>query len=260
VILIQPYRMSSKSARLIAEMLGVKRINMNASTYNPKSHHTVINWGSHRVFPYVQYVNHPEKVQVAANKLSSMRAFKQKHVSTVEWTTNAIEANQWVNEGHVVFARTLLNSSEGKGIVVVNQGSVPDAPLYTKYKKKKKEFRVHVFDGTVISVQEKRKRKDYNGTTNAQIRSYRHGWVFCRENVVEPADLRSVAQQAIKALGLHFGAVDIIWNALDNVSYVLEVNTAPGVEGSSTDIYAQTIKAYLQKQQNAPSVTVDFLV
>jgi D-alanine-D-alanine ligase-like ATP-grasp enzyme len=84
--------------------------------------------------------------------------------------------------------------------------------------------------------------------------------VFCREDIEEPADLRDVALQAVKALDLHFGAVDIIWNKKDNKCYVLEVNTAPGVEGTSTEIYADSIKAYLQKQQNAKSVTVDFLI
>jgi len=252
--LVQPYKMSSISSRKIAEALGVKRIFVTKNTYVPKESHVVINWGSHKIYPNVVYVNHPKNVSIAANKLSSFCEFKEHGVPTVGWTTSKKEAKKAQDSGVTVLARTLLNASEGKGIVVCEPGTpLPDAPLYTFYKKKKKEFRVHVCDGEAIDVQQKRKRKEYTGKTNPWVRSYRYGWVFCRKDIEEPAELRSVAVAAVKALNLDFGAVDVIWNANEDKCYVLEVNTAPGIEGSSTEIYKKALTAYLQKLQNAPT-------
>jgi len=48
-----------------------------------------------------------------------------------------------------------------------------------------------------------------------------------------------VALAAVSALGLDFGAVDIIYNEHENQYYVLEVNTAPGLEGTTVEKYAE---------------------
>ena len=46
---------------------------------------------------------------------------------------------------------------------------------------------------------------------------------------------------AIKVLGLDFGAVDIIYNKQEDKWYVLEVNTAPGIYGTTLDKYVNAI-------------------
>ena len=48
------------------------------------------------------------------------------------------------------------------------------------------------------------------------------------------------------AVGLKFGAVDLIWNELENKSYVLEINTAPGLTGATLEKYAQAIVKDIQ--------------
>lgn len=253
---VLPYKMSSTSSRKIAEALGVKRIFVSKDTYVPKPHHILVNWGSHREYTNVYYVNHPQAVQVAANKLKTFKCFKEHDIQTVPWTTSKVKVAEWLKQGHTVFARTLLNASEGKGIVEMSGANttVTDAPLYTQYKKKKFEFRVHVFNNKVIDVQQKRKKKDFDEqATSALVRSYNNGWVFCRKDVVEPKGIRKLAVDAVKCLQLDFGAVDIIYNESEDKCYVLEVNTAPGIEGKSVPLYANALKAYLQKLQNAPT-------
>lgn len=74
------------------------------------------------------------------------------------------------------------------------------------------------------------------------IRNHANGFVFCRDNIIEPSDLRDVAIQAVTALGLDFGAVDVIWNEHYNKCYALEVNTAPGLEGTTLERYTNKIK------------------
>jgi glutathione synthase/RimK-type ligase-like ATP-grasp enzyme len=116
-----------------------------------------------------------------------------------------------------------------------------DAPLYTKYIRKQKEFRVHVFNSKILDIQEKR-RSSAVDDHHPYIRNHANGYVFCRGDIEEPHDLRGVAVSAVNALGLDFGAVDVIWNEAQDKCYVLEVNTACGLEGSTVNKYVQAIK------------------
>jgi glutathione synthase/RimK-type ligase-like ATP-grasp enzyme len=123
---------------------------------------------------------------------------------------------------------------------------VVDAPLYTKYIKKADEYRVHVFDGEVIDVQQKRKRQEVeNEDVDYQIRNSTGGWVFCRAEVDIPDICLSMARRAVSALGLTFGAVDIGYNRREDMAYVFEVNTAPGLEGTTLDTYYAAIEKKL---------------
>jgi hypothetical protein len=51
-------------------------------------------------------------------------------------------------------------------------------------------------------------------------------------------------------LELDFGAVDLIWNENQNVVYVLEVNTAPGMEGTTLENYCDAFSNALYRRAN----------
>lgn len=218
-----------------------------------KAGHVVINWGSSSApdrLAGATFINHPRNVKVAGNKLLTFERLKDalddQPVSAPEYTTDYATACEWVTSGITIVCRTKLNGHSGAGIILAarEEDVVVDCPLYVKYIKKAKEFRVHVAFNEVIDVQAKRKRADYEGETDFAIRNHQNGWVYCRENIEEPADLREQALRAILTLGLDFGAVDIIYNQHYNRCYVLEVNTAPGLEGTSVTNYAT---AFLNK-------------
>lgn len=213
--------------------------------------HTLINWGnaSHvegmRFTGPTRVVNSVHSLGIASNKLSTFVALKDvEGVRIPEFTTDRNVAYEWLRKDGVgVVARTVLSGHSGAGIVLVTDkdAEIPPAPLYVKYIKKEKEFRVHVAFGEVIDVQEKRKRKDLpeDFATNFQVRNHQTGWVYCREDIHEPGELRQMATTVVRHLGLDFGAVDLIYNAKRNEVYCLEVNTAPGLEGSTVDKYAE---------------------
>ena len=137
--------------------------------------------------------------------------------------------------------RKLLRASKGRGIILAGrEETVPivPAPLYTKYVKKQDEYRVHVVRGVIIDVQHKRKRKERNNEdVDYQIRNCRNGWVFCRGGVDAPECVRSASIAAVTALGLDFGGVDVGYNAHHGTACVYEVNTAPGIEGTTLQKY-----------------------
>ncbi len=222
-------------------------------TFAGKQRNVLVNWGSsalpQRMLTSGRIVNHPDKVAVAANKLTTFEALKANGtISIPEFTTDYDEAVAWVNDGKVVVCRTKLNGHSGAGIVMAarQEDVVQNCPLYVKYVKKLREFRVHVAFGQVIDVQAKRKRADYEGEVNYGIRNHQTGWVYCREDIVEPEQLRQQALATILTLGLDFGAVDVIYNEHHNQCYVLEVNCAPGLEGTSVENYATAFTGELR--------------
>lgn len=144
----------------------------------------------------------------------------------------------------LVVVRELTQASEGRGITICDKNNcVIEAPLYTEYIPKKKEFRVHIWDNEVIDVQEKRKKRDFEDERDTQVRNKANGYVFCRINVVEPDDLRGLALAAVGAIERTSGAVDVIWNERLNKCFVLEVNSRPGMEGQTLEKYADAILA-----------------
>lgn len=211
----------------------------------------MIVWGSSKC-PFnldgVRSINTPQAIQRASNKLVTFNTLKENpNVRIPNYTESKEEAATWVEEGHVVIARTQLSAHSGAGIVVCSRvDDLPDCKLYTKYVKKKKEFRVHVVGGQVIDVQQKKQRSDFTGDVNFAVRNHQNGWIYAREDIEEPDDLRQNAISAVLALGLDFGAVDIIYNQHQNQSYVLEVNTSPGLEGTSVQNYANALMGMIE--------------
>ena len=80
---------------------------------------------------------------------------------------------------------------------------------------------------------------------NFKIRNRASGFVYIREDIEPPLEVEEVALKAFKAFSLHFGAVDVIWTENTKKALVLEINTAPGLEGQTVVSYAEAIKEYL---------------
>jgi len=237
---IVPYKRTSESAKLVAqkmtELSGRRVVSGEASL-----DHRNILWGNSSV--PLENLQPAAAIGIAKNKLSTLDKLKSSNVSIPEYTTSKSVAEDWVRNGIVVVARKLLNGSEGRGIVLCRHLPLEDAPLYVKLVEKDKEFRVHVCNGVAIDLQEKRRK---NGARNPDgtrpdgiIRNIDSNWVFCRNNIVEPPGLRVLGITAVQALGLLFGAVDVVHNTRNGSLHVLEINTAPGLCDSTATKYAQ---------------------
>lgn len=241
---IYSYNLGSAGAGALARGLNVVRLRDEGRPIRTK---LLINWGSsgspeRRQVTAQKVLNPFNNVKIASNKLETFQKFAENpEIQIPQWTTDPEVARTF---GTVV-CRTVLRGHSGNGIVLwEGDGDLPRAPLYTQYVKKKHEFRVHVMNGEVIDVQQKRKRRDFDGEPNTKVRNHQNGWVYCRENLDIPDDLSRQAILATGALGLDFGAVDLIYNERQNRSYVLEVNTAPGLEGTTLENYVNGFKKH----------------
>jgi D-alanine-D-alanine ligase-like ATP-grasp enzyme len=99
---------------------------------------------------------------------------------------------------------------------------------------------VHVFKGKMIHKQRKARRLDVpDEEVNWKVRNHDNGFIFQIEDFDMPEDCAVQSIAAVEALGLHFGAVDVVYNAKEQRAYVLEVNSAPGLSGTTLDKYVE---------------------
>lgn len=253
-VFILPYRNGSASVAALCKNLKVKRIKLRGSKFVPKMSKVVVNWGnSEMIVDSYHWLNVPAAVRVATSKSDSLKYMSAGGVPCVEILSTE-KAVHCVKSGDPVVLRYVNNGHGGKGIVVCKSYQELDTAikekgmprLFTKYFKGREEYRIHVAGDEMFDAQQKRKRADAENVV-VEVRNHDNGWVFCREDVVVPDVVRDAAVQAVAALGLDFGAVDIKYNEKANTCAVLEVNTAPGLEGTTLEKYCEKIMELVQQ-------------
>lgn len=240
--IIYPYNMGSGSAKALADILHTKRVYADGNYYH-RARHLVVNWGNSTTpFWYNQnrnLLNKPTAVKKACNKLETLIQLDLADVSIPQYATSLEEAHSWLDQS-IVVCRTTLTGHSGQGIVLAEcSEQLVDAPLYTRHIRHKREFRVHVFKGSVIDFSEKKRRSETDSVT--LVRNHDNGWIYAREEVVLPTAVKEEAIKAVQALGLDFGAVDVGYRTTESKAFVFEVNTSPGLEGQTLVNYAKAI-------------------
>ena len=250
-IRILPYKIGSESAKLLAQGLGLLRCNPINTRFVPRWDDVIINWGcssapSGIAWARPKYINHPNCVKIAANKISALAKMFINEVSVIPYTRSKELALTWLEEGSYVYERHTITGHGGAGIRVVytvDDLSPNGVQLYTRGIRIRREYRVHVFDGKVIDYVQKRRKFDADtNEVSEYIRNHTHGWIFCRSGFERIEEIERQAIAAVASLGLDFGAVDIIQEKITGKVYVLEVNTAAGFSGPESS----TLQAYIR--------------
>lgn len=246
---VYPYKIKSESAKEIANALGCVRVFPN-NNFRNNFKRPIINWGNSETpvwwnrWPNQVVLNHYEAVKIAANKLLSFQKFKEQDVKHPKWTTK--KEDIVFTEDCFWVARKSLTGKAGEGIVLIHSPEgIISAPLYTKYFKKKYEYRVHVIGNNVVDFAMKKAREGVI-PDSYQIRNSSNGWIFCREGVELPPQVSEESIKAVAALGLTFGAVDVGWNEKKQEACVFEVNTAPGIQGTTINSYVKAFQEILK--------------
>ena len=252
-IVMCPKSMGSESASELAKFFGTKKVFKNRR-FIKRDSDTLVNWGNASSIPVFgeTYLNKASAVEISSNKVKTFEALNDASVNIPWFTTTAQGGRDLFNEEDVekVFCRTLTRASEGRGIVIANSPEeIVSAGLYTGYEPHTNEYRVHIFKGKVIDVAEKRRMgtealEEAGITLNEEIKSHGNGWIFARGNArlkhldgVFKHEIAFQSLAALEAIGLDFGAVDVIYNNPNREAYVLEVNSAPGMEAGSTTLF-----------------------
>jgi glutathione synthase/RimK-type ligase-like ATP-grasp enzyme len=245
--IIYPYKIGSASAKALAEALGGIRVRQDGR-YRFRAGDRIINWGNSHVPTWfrtdLDMLNNPVSVANASNKLRTFEILSDAGIPTVPFTTEIDEALEW-NQTVRVYARHKLTGHSGEGIEISEvDTAIPSAPLYTKEIENNGEYRVHVFNGEVIDYRKKSRQYDDEPTEEQSlVRTHGNGWIFRREHLKRLERIEDLAILAVAALGLDFGAVDIIKDENGDV-FVVEVNTAVATEGETLTSYLEAITRY----------------
>lgn len=186
-------------------------------------------------------LNKAESIRTASSKIASFRRFAEADVPIPRFTTRRSEASEW---GCTVFGRT-SQGFQGRGISVYRPGDpLGNHDLYTEFIPNEREYRLHVVGGVVVSVQRKYLEHPHL-QGDGHIKNHGHGYAFKTPERELNNSRKEAAIAAVEALGLDFGAVDMIVDA-DGKEYVLEVNTAPALSPMRVEQYLQALRPLLR--------------
>lgn len=217
------HRKSFRTGQVLARALGLGR---NEFGKNPLGGYpdVLIRWGNAQAHLGAQQtINAPEAINNASDKLRALRLMSEAGVRVPQFSTDP---------GEIDYPAILLGRDRrgfgGRDIVVyptINDWQHQPHDFFTKYIEPHYEARIHVAFGEVIRVQ--KKYLDHaEDRTNEYIRNYANGYRFRSPRQALNGSRTRAAIEALSALGLDFGAVDLIVGT-DRLEYVLEVNTAP---------------------------------
>jgi glutathione synthase/RimK-type ligase-like ATP-grasp enzyme len=188
-------------------------------------------------------LNSREAIIRASDKLLTLQALQREGISVPPFgtTRNALDSCGY----ETIVCRTRRGSA-GRGISFAQLGELPYAELYTAYIPTTREYRVHVFNGRTIRTQGK-----YNDfperAGDGRIRNHDHGFRFRTPRQRLHSRRTDACIEAVRTLGLLFGAVDIVIGE-DGNHYILEVNTAPALSPMTLEAYRASFASYLAER------------
>lgn len=244
---VLPYRGGSRGATALARSLNGMCLRLNGSRFRPRRNDVVINWGNTNNPDLVRLCTHNAiDLRDATNKLNffeRMRGSGLENIIPRFWT----RPEDIPDDAFPIVCRTVLAGHSGEGIVIADtRADLVRAPLYVAYVKKEQEWRIHVGrraddEGIIIAKQRKaRSRAVPDAEVNWQVRNHQNGFIYARNDGQEPPQaVINAAQQALMATDLDFGAIDVIYHSRTRLAHVLEINTAPGLEGETVNDYVR---------------------
>jgi len=152
----------------------------------------------------------------------------------------------WDNFYDLVTGSTVIGKQDhgmhgrGKKVLVVGRRPVTPYAIYQKYIPRRIEWRIHVFKDAIISAM----RKEPN---NTDLTKFRDGFDFKRVQVI-PKAVGQMAIEAAKRVGLDFAGVDLMKDEDTGAFYVLETNSAPGMEPQTIKRLYMHIQRLYSKQ------------
>lgn len=192
------------------------------------------------------------------NKLKSLDILKRENINVPNIFTRKDDINTFP-----VLGRDRSHHG-GTDIVFINgnkygnndYSKIPTKDFYTEFIPSDIEYRVHVFCGEIVRVTRKSFRghdKDGNIVEKKSvIRNDTFGWGHSHIDIdsfveAHPKSAK-IALRAVSAIGLDFGAVDIIIAKENNQPYVLEVNSCPRLNSIGIDLYVDLIKTKYEER------------
>lgn len=214
----------------------------------------VLRWGSTESFPRLTStveLNSLESVKNASNKLIMMEKLVEAGISTplIYFLTNSqyLDLDAFRNEEGKFYVR-------GGNQEIRYDDAIRPGDLYISkaVENKRREYRVHVFNGKVMEIYEKVPNEENESTRICKA----HNCAFQLRNK-ENCRLSLADQQAcvdaVNALGLTFGGVDVLRDKDKNI-FISEVNSSPALNSINIERYFEKIMEYYNGKTNSQSI------
>jgi hypothetical protein len=210
----------------------------------------LIRWGSAVAVPRKPrrgVINRKAAVNGASNKLRALDALAEQQVRIPQ----IFRPGQVTRRSPFPLLGRKTRGQGGRDIELCMQfsdvGRIQGMDFFSEYIPTSREFRVHAFEGEVLKISEKMLTEEEKFKV-PWIRNFDNGFTFRNvQNLRGHHRVRveEAGRNAVDALGLHFGAVDVVLGD-DGEVYVLEVNTGPGLSDNSLEVYARKFAEILE--------------
>lgn len=246
--------------RLAARLEPILKANgiefLNNPSETPNDEYLLIRWGvtrmSHLDARAKGILNPAERVHFNAdNKRGAHQLMLDAGVSTPKFWTSWEEAKAEANKLGCDLLRRRLHHTRGRDILRVKP--TDDLPrkrrsgYYVQLLDKDAEFRLHMFEDKCIGMAQK---LNISGQGDPLIWNDDHGWEFKyipqreREGIPHYNGMVEESAKALRAIGLNFGAVDLIM--VNGIPFILEMNSAPALH--QTKRYSKAILHWIEEQ------------
>jgi hypothetical protein len=247
--------LSETPTRLIArlEAAGLKVVRNPRE--RPTEEYVVIRWGTTRFAELdataKAVLNSAEAIGANLRKDKAHRTMLEARVVTPLFWTTFQEARAKSRELGCDFLRRRTHHIQGRDIIRLKSTDKLErrrrSGYYVQFLEKTAEFRLHIFGEDCIGLAEKKPKEN----PNPVIWNFENGWelvYYPREDrersVPHYNEMVAESVKALKALGLDFGAVDLIM--VGDKPYILEANTAPKLY--QTKRYSKNMIRWVESQ------------
>ncbi len=210
-----------------------------------------------------EIINTQDMVRAASNKKKARQIFSEQGVPAPELFLKPGEISK--DDLPVVGRTSYHHKGQGfwfcKTLAQVKRASKEGATHFMEFVNNTREYRVHTFIKKKYWDSKERKPENYvsikisekvwqgasEPNVNEPQKNHEFGWTFLgpQDRREEELDVvRYAAKQAIAALGLDFGAVDVMYRIRAKQPYVLEVNSTPSLsdeQASTCEVYAKRV-------------------
>lgn len=217
----------------------------------------LIRWGSRSGAgwtPRETVINSRSALNDNSDKLESLRSLDNAGIPVPNYTSNRDDFGDSIDYPLLGRSRDHARGEDINLIMQWRDAYLTDNDYFVEYIPTDFEYRAHVVNGEVVQTYEKRLQSEADN--HPYIRNSETGWIFV-EPREEPPD-ESLATDAVGALGLDFGAVDIIREEDTGEEYVLEVNSAPSLDAVNIERYGDNIADEIGLNEVAGLDAVDF--
>jgi len=229
------------SARILATKLGLHYTSVSYRLTEPP----VIRYGnSNGVFENDTEYNSPDSIRNCGNSAAFSKICADNKIRTPLYTLFDVNNNYTYpfllrNAHHVAGKDIIIVESKEQLDTLITESAV-DGRYHVPYIHTDLELGIHFINGKIIKIF---KKIPGEKVLSERIRSSVMGWKYYLISDLEQFKVaQDLTLKTAELMGVKFGRADIGYNENDKKYYIFEINTAPGLNSKTAELYATVLR------------------